>query len=177
MSSLQRPLVRIKRVITIHVFSGGLGATVQQFTTALTRFQSTPSGAAKYIKVVYITNKDIRENIDNRFETPEKFFIWLTSGDLYFITSQGVWLGLITSGTNQFGWTVARISDNLLILANSTGVVGFPSGRKLLDAVWNGDKDAYIQELDDLAIPTLRISLFEIGTLAEFKAVSLTVSA
>ena len=176
MSSLQRPLV-IERDLTFHVFSGGSGASVMQFSTALSRFKGKIRGAAKHIKVVYITNSDIRENKDNRFETPEKFFIWLISGDLYFITSQGIWLGLITSGTNQFGWNVARLSINFAILANATCVVGFPYRNKLLDSVWNGDKAEYIRELDDLAIPTLCIQLCEIHNNADLKAVLQKVSA
>ena len=175
MSSRQTQLV-IKRDLIFHVFSGGSGASVIQFSTALSRFKANVLGARDHIKVVYITNIDVRENIDNRFETPEKFFIWLTSGDLYFITSQGIWLGLITSGTNQFGWNVTRLSINFAILANATSVVGFPSRNKLLDCVWNGDKAEYIRELDDLAIPTLCIKLCEINNFAELKAAGLTVS-
>ena len=168
------PLV-IKKNLVCHVFSGGKGATVQQFTTAMARFRVNTPGAMKHIKVVYITNSDIRENKDHLFDTPESFFLWLTSGDLYFITSQGVWLGLITSGTNQFGWNVSRLALNFSILANSSRI-GFPSGPKLLDPVWSGDKMGYIQELEGLAIPTLRINLCEIATVADLRAFGLIVS-
>ena len=164
----------IGATIVCHVFSGGSGATVLQFATAMARFRAAVRGGV-HIKVVYFTNKDIRENIGNRFETPEKFFVWLTSGDLYFITSQGIWLGLVTSGTNQFGWNVSRISINMSILANSSHI-GFPSGLKLLDPMWSGDKMEYIRELKDLAIPTLCINLCKILTVGDFKAVGLEVS-
>ena len=173
-SSPLSPSLVIGATIVCHVFSGGSGATVLQFATAMAKFRGSVLGGV-HIKLVYITNKDIRENIGNRFETPEKFFIWLTSGDLYFITSQGIWLGLVTSGTNQFGWNVSRISINMSILANSSRI-GFPSGLKLLDPMWSGNKMEYIRELKELAIPTLCIDLCAILTRADFKAVGLAVS-
>ena len=167
--------MEIKDYLVIHVFSGGSGCTVLQFVTALAKFKASTKGAIKYIKVVYITNKDIRENIDDRFGTPEKFFIWLTSGDLYFIVSQGIYMGLVNSGTNQFGWNVARIATNMAILANSNRI-GYPSKQKLLDPVWMGNKYEYIVGLGKLGIPTLCIELSKINDKAELRAVGTAVS-
>ena len=166
----------ITKPLLIHVFSGGSGSTVVQFQMAFAKMMASTPGAKEHITIKYVSNSDIRENKEGLFTTPELFFAWLSSADLFFMASQGIWLGLVTSpGVNVAGWTVPRIAFNMHTLSNSSSI-GFPSGQKLLDPIWNGDKIGYIQELKDLAIPTLCIELSKIRTNGDFRKVAVSVS-
>jgi hypothetical protein len=154
--------------IVVHVFSGGSGSTVLQFSIALARFRS----CGKFdIEVTYVTNKDIRENKDNKFTTPELFYLWLLACDIFFVPSQGVWLGLITSGLAEQGWNVPRI-EGIMTKLSVSNHIGFPFGTQLLEPVWSGNKCGYIDLMPELCIPTLKIDLTQIISEDDFRKVA-----
>ena len=72
------------------------------------------------ISVEYVTNVQIRENKFNRITTPMDFVNWLLAASVYFIVSQGMWLGLLTSdGKHRMSdlWTVDSIQKAAQVLA------------------------------------------------------------
>ena len=92
--------------ITVAVYSGSSGYNISQFRVEMDKRSS------RSIIVEYVTNQTIRENKCGRFTTPNDFVDWLLSASVYFIVSQGFWLGLLTSNGKfrmSEEWTVASI--------------------------------------------------------------------
>ena len=84
---------------------------------------------------------------------------WLSSNASYFIISQGIWLGMVTSGANEDGgWNVQEIEDSLKRL-QASGRIGYPCGVHLDCPIWNGDKANYINIITEFTIPTLKLEL------------------
>ena len=105
--------------ITIAVYTGGSTSTIRNFGPIMDdRVLNHPDFSS--ITVEYVTNTTIRENKCNRFTTPMDFVKWLLAASVYFIVSQGMWLGLLTSdGKNRMSdaWTVDSIEKAAQMLA------------------------------------------------------------
>lgn len=153
-----------ERDITIAVFSGGESNTLPWFRNAMAEFiRDHPS---MNISVEYVTNKIVRENKCNRFTSPADVIRWCKANTAYFFVSQGIWLGMVTSGARHCGWTVNGIAEALQDLVQSP-TTGYPSGLNLKCPVWNGDKMRYFALIPEYVIPTLELDL-RIETLSNY---------
>jgi hypothetical protein len=158
-SSLLKPhrSLSSKRKITIAVFTAGLNNTEAMFRAALGEYSNKHLERFEIIPE-FISNKDIRENKCRRFTAPSDLIRWLMSKTAYFIVSQGIWLGMVTSGISKDGWNVEEIEQQMKIL-EASGRIGYPSGPQLHCPIWNGDKVKYINLIPEFAIPTLQLKL------------------
>ena len=102
-------------------------------------------------------NKQVREDKSGKFVSPMDVVRWCQSHTAYFLVSQGIWLGMITSGARDDGWTASGIANALKELKLSGN--GYPSGKQLDCPIWNGDKIRYINLIPDFTIPTLKLDL------------------
>lgn len=144
------------RVVNIALFSGSKTGTLQWCENALAEFiQSNPQ---INFHVECVTNKTVRENKSGQFTSPMDVVRWCQASDAYFLVSQGMWLGMVTSGTRSDGWTVAGIANALSELSCGDGH-GYPSGPNLFCPIWNGDKIRYLKLIADFAIPTMELVL------------------
>ena len=159
--------MRITLPLLIRVFCGGLNCTVVQLQTAIAYCRRTIEGFAKFVKVEYATNSDVR--VDRvTFGRVEDLIIWLLGANFFVVASQGIWMGIITSrGAKESGWGVDRIAHVLNDLAGKLKN-GFPYGRQLVDPVWCGDKMEYILHLPEFCIPTFKIDLTKIVDMPSF---------
>ena len=148
-----------RRTISVAVFSGGSGSTISLFNEALDEFRRQHDDIR--ISVEYNTNKTVRENESGHLTSPDDLVTWLESKSAYFIVSQGIWLGMVSSGANSDGWNTKFIKKALARLQDEGH--GYPSGSQLLCPIWNGDKLRYLNLIPDFAIPTMEVNLFELS--------------
>ena len=156
--SLKKKRRTTPTVISIAVFSGGQSNTLEYFNDAMGDFIA--NNPSLTISIEYATNKSVREDTSSKFKSPADLVRWCQSHSAYFLVSQGIWLGMVTSGTRFDGWTVDGISDALKQLAINGN--GYPSGLQLDCPVWNGDKMRYFDLIPDFIIPTMKLDLINI---------------
>lgn len=147
-------------MVLLRVFYGG-SASVQSIPFLAAAGEITTLSESD----LYVETVDICQLKDRNWSAVD-LVDWLLGSDVHFVLSH-VHQGKSNEGTNQMGWDVHRLEEELWRLSDHKG---FPTGKNLKCPVFLQDKIRYIRAVPQYTNPTLRVILNKRGQFESSRA-------